>query len=182
MGTCYYSGNQVFVGVIIQDMSLNKTCFYCKLLCLFSKQESLSSLRFYTLCTLLLILSFLTKAFLRQLLSQVLLSPTQPSELTFTVSFTISRSNVELIYANPRNVNKQIHEFLLLCQQLNSCSVWLHLFLHTYILYWLTTPLKESKTWLSIKFYWLSGVNWLKSDSCDDELMTQVTPKIGSLL
>ena len=37
---------------------------------------------------------FWLKLFLRQLLSQVLLSPTQPSELTFTVSFTISRLNV----------------------------------------------------------------------------------------
>ena len=59
---------------------------------------------------------FWLKLFLRQLLSQVLLSTTQPLELTFTVSFTISRSNVYFIYANARIVNKQIHEFLLLCQ------------------------------------------------------------------
>ena len=36
---------------------------YLKQLCLFSRQESLSSLRFFTICTLLLILSFLTKTF-----------------------------------------------------------------------------------------------------------------------
>ena len=30
-GTCYYSGNKVFGGVTIQDMSLNKTCFFLQL-------------------------------------------------------------------------------------------------------------------------------------------------------